>query len=137
MITKNKTWLTRLTALAFLTFGFCVSVPPVEAQTVKATFSENNDRSPELIYLLEQKQPDGSWVVRYSAPGSPMIFEELAGFHTYRVRARNVVQNTWSEPSNEASITLYAPPNRPGLDSPLTLERSTESPNVLPPPEET
>lgn len=117
-------------ALAFLAFGFCVSVPPIQAQNVQATFTENNPRSEFLIYLLEQKQPDGTWILRYTAPGSPMIFEELPGFHTYRVRARDLATGLYSDPSNEASITLYAPPNAPGQDFGLNL--TDEPVNVTP-----
>jgi hypothetical protein len=130
---KNK-WFHRFVAVLFLGLGFCTVVPPAQAQRVKASFSENNPLGPDLIFLLEELQEDGSWAVRYSAPSSPMIFAETPGIHTYRVRARFLSTGLNSQPSNEATIELFAPPNTPGMDTLLRLEQTDEPINVDPPP---
>lgn len=131
---KNNKWLNRFVAVLFLGLGFCTTVPPAQAQRVKATFSENNPLSDNLLFLLEEEQPDGSWTIRYTGRSSPMIFEETPGLHTYRVKARFISEGLDSQPSNSATIELFTPPATPGMDVLLRLEQTAEPINVEPPP---
>lgn len=111
-----------------LPFLFLLQIPSLAhaaSAQFTATFDHPNGVDASLEYVVEVKQPDGSFVEVAKGAGSPIIYTANASWGTYTVRiftrslpATAFVRNVAADTSVEASTKLVpGKPTNPKINS--------------------